>query len=271
MTDRLFEQWRACAEAAADWRSGDDPEPVLEALALTVALELTSVLGRVPLADRGALRNLGQRAMLQLGGPERDEEELEALRMCAAIAREGLRALAGRPPTRPPEDAPPRRDLRPLIPPGDLTRLLRGELDGFAAGSLAIQIRRSEPAMAELRMLIRSSEATSASESADPSRPAVETIALAAAGPQAVLDPAQGRALGVHPTFGVEAVLFEEEGRCRLALYAEEPDPLRLVAAELTTEDVREGYWIGRVAQGRTSVQATLHVGERSEIWDLAW
>jgi len=88
-----------------------------------------------------------------------------------------------------------------------------------------------------------------------------------------VLDPAEGRPLGVHPSLGVEAIVFEAEadGVIRLALYAEEPAPLRLVAPELTTEDVREGYWIGRVEPGRSDVEAVLHVGERSEAWHLRW
>ena len=272
MSEQLIHQWRRSAEELASWRSGDDPEPVLEALALTAALELTSELGQVPSAERDGLRRLGQRAMLQIGGPDRDEDELEALRMCAAIAREGLRALAGRPP----EDAErgPGRDVRVLIPPGDLVRLLRGELDGFAAGSLAIQVRRSEPAMAELRMLTQLREPTSNEASPEvelaPEADA-QVFSLAAAGTEAVLDPAGGRALGVHPTLGVEAVLFRDEHSCRLALYAESPAPLRLVAPELTTEDVREGYWIGRVQDGRDEVEATLHVGEESTPWMLNW
>ena len=97
MTEQLIHRWRDDVRRAAEWRSGDDPEPVLDALALTVALELTGDLGRVAREERDALRKVGQLAMLQLGGPDRDEEELEALRMCAAIARDGLRALGGRP------------------------------------------------------------------------------------------------------------------------------------------------------------------------------
>ncbi|MCB9597357.1 MAG: hypothetical protein H6719_31825 [Sandaracinaceae bacterium] len=255
MTERLIQRWRDEAKQVATWQSGDDPEPVLDVLALTVALELTGDLGRVARDERDALRKVGQRALLQLGGADRDEEELEALRMCATIARDGLRALGGRPLP----DEPTARDVRVVIPPGDLTRLLRGQLDGFAAGTLAMRVRRSEAAMAELRTLNRLEA------------PAAESrFALAAAEAAAVIDPAAGRLLGTHPTLGVEAVLFED-GEVRLALYAEEPDPLRLVAPELTTVDVREGYWIGRVAEGTSRVVATLHVGERSEPWELSW
>jgi hypothetical protein len=52
-------------------------------------------------------------------------------------------------------------------------------------------------------------------------------------------------------------------------VYAEEPHALRLVAPELTTEDVREGYWIGSVADDAARVEATLHAGDRSAPWIL--
>lgn len=253
----LVEGWRRQAAAAREWASGDDPEVVLEALACTVALELTGDLARVPAAERDGLRKVGQRALLHLGGQDLDEDELEALRMSAAIARDGLRALSGRPLPDEPRSADVRSaDARVLIPPSDWTRLFRGELDGFAAGSLAMRARRSEAALAELRMLRALSQ------------PAERRIALAAADAAAVLDPAGGRPLGAHAALGVEAVLFEGPPR-RLAVYAEEAVSLRLVAPELTTEDVREGYWIGRVAEGATVVDATLHAGERSERWRL--
>lgn len=247
----LIAGWKRLADEAVGWRSGDDPEAVLEALACTVALELTGDLGRVPGDARDTLRKVGQRALLHLGGQERDEEELEALRMCASIARDGLRALSGRP--RPEE---PEASTRVTIPPGDLTRLLAGGLDGFAAGSLAMRVRRSEAARAELRALRALS------------RPVERTLSLAAADAAAVLDPAAGRPVGTLDALGAEAVLFEGPPR-RLAVYAEDPAALRLVADELTTEDVREGYWIGRVAEGVTRLEATLHVGERSEPWVL--
>lgn len=263
--DGLIGEWRERAERAAAWSSGDDPEPVLDVLALTVALELTGTLAHVPSAERDALRKVGQRALLQLGGAGRGDEELEALRMCAAIARDGLRALGGKPL---PDRAGSSLDVRVIIPPGDVTRLLRGELDGFAAGSLARKIRRSDAAMAELRTLTRL-EGPNA-HIGDGAPPRARDLSLAAAAAAAVLDPAGGRGLGTHATLGVEAVLFADEGEgARLAIYAEDPDPLRLVAPALTTLDVREGYWIGRVAGGATRIEATLHVGNRSEPWVL--
>lgn len=253
MNDGLIEQWRAQAARALGWTAGEDPLPVLEALALSVALELTGDLSQVPGAERDGLRKVGQRALLFVGAPIDDEDELEALRMCAELARDGLRALANRPLE---DEAPCPIDARKTTSPGDLVRLLGGRLDGFAAGSLAIRVRRSEAALGELRALARLAA------------PAPRTLALAAADPGVVLDPAEGRAVGSLAALGAEAVLFEGTPR-RLAVYAEEPHPLRLVAAELTTEDVREGYWIGRVAEGARCIEATLHAGERAERWRL--
>ncbi len=266
----LVAQWRTLTREAQAWSPGEELDPVLEALALTVALELTGGLHDTAAGERAALRKLGQRALLQVGGQDLDEDELEALRMCAALARDGLRALrdaAGEASTGGPatishagadgaEGAP---DTRVVIPPADLTRLLRGELDGFAAASLAMKVRRSAAAQAELSTLLRL-------HAGEPAR----TLALAAASAEPVLDPARGRMVGVLPELGAEAVLFEVPGEPRrLAIYAEDPAPLRLLATELTTEDVREGYWVGRLADGAQRVEATLEVGEQAATWTL--
>jgi len=262
MNDALIKQWRELAAQARQWQAGGDPAPVLEALALSVALELTGDLASVPPAERDALRKTGQRALLFVGAPVLvglDEDDLEALRLSAAIARDGLQALSSRPPpvaerraARREEKDPGASAVRWTIPPGDLVRLLRGQLDGLAAGSLAMRIRRSDQALGELEALARLS------------RPEERPLALAAADPAAVLDPATGRAIGTLPELGAEAVLFEGAPR-RLAVYSEDPYPLRLVAPQLTTEDVREGYWIGRVDEGATRIEATLYVGDRGE------
>lgn len=254
----LQARWRAQAATALEWSSGQDPEPVLEALALTVALDLTGELDRAPLTDREALRKLGQRALLQLGGQELDEDDLEALRLCASLARDGLRVLSEPGAARASAGEP---DTRLLVPPSELVRLLRGELDGFAAASLAHKVRRSEAAMAELRTLL----AVRIPATAAPHR----HIALAASSASPVLDPAHGRPVGTLPAAGAEAVLFVDGDARRLAVYAEEPDALRLLADELTTEDVREGYWVGRVSEGTVRLEAVLEIGERTEPWVL--
>ncbi len=287
MNDALIKQWRELAAQARQWQAGGDPAPVLEALALSVALELTGDLARVPPGERDALRKTGQRALLFVGAPvladagaALDEDDLEALRLSAAIARDGLHALSSRAAsaerrrfserhvsserdisserersrraTEPEDRVESPSAVRGTIPPGDLVRLLRGQLDGLAAGSLAMRIRRSDAALGELEALARLS------------RPEERPLALAAADPAAVLDPAGGRVIGTLQGLGAEAVLFEGAPR-RLAVYSEDPYPLRLIAPELTTEDVREGYWIGRVEEGATRVEAALHVGSRGE------
>lgn len=234
MSEPLMQQWRRCAQQAAAWDAGQDPDSVLEALALTIAAELTGDLAQVPGAERDQLRRKGQRALLHVGGAELDEDDLEALRMCAALARDGLRALSGR--TSPqPADV----DTRVLIPASDIRRLLDGELDGFAAGSLALKIRRSVDARAELRII----ETLMRPEGEADAR---RTLTLAAAETVTVLDPAAGRVVGTLAEAGAEAVLFDGPP-LRLAVYAEDPTPLRLVGPGLHTEGMREGYWIGRI------------------------
>jgi hypothetical protein len=253
MNDALLQEWNECASRALEWTPGDDPMPVFEALALSVALELTGDLAHVRPADRDGLRAIGQRALLFAGAANDDEEDVEAIRLASTVARDGLRALSGRPV---PEEEPPGIDSRVLIMPRDLTRLLGGRLDGLTAGWLALRVRRSESALRELRAIARLAA------------PEGRRIALAAADAGAVLDPAGGRPVGTLAALGAEAVLFEGTPR-RLAIYAESPDPLRLVAPELTTEDVREGYWLGRVAEGARRIDAMLHAGGKLERWIL--
>lgn len=263
MTDALIRGWQERAERAAGWSSGADPEPVLEALAMTVALELTGALTAVPSAERDALRKLGQRALLNVGGRDLDEDELEALRLAASIARDGLRALSGRPL---PDERELGGEVRAALPVGDLRRLLDGALDGFAAGALAMRARRSPAAVRELRAMLGLHAPSYAETGA-------RTLSLAAAEAARVLDPAEGHPIGALDAVGAEAILFEgpvdPAHERRIAVYAEDPSPLRLVAEGLTTEDVREGYWIGRVADGLERLEAVLHVGEATHAWPL--
>ena len=287
MTEALIRAWRARTDRAVAWSSGQDPEPVLEALAMWVAVAVVGSASRVAPPERRALRKVGQRALLQLGGPlkiaggdtDEDEDARDALRLAAAIAREGL-ALLDR--DHPPHDgepsddpsSPPSRALGILIPPDEVVRMLRGELDGFAAGSLAWKIRRSRTARAELEMLLAVADASPLDHSGGESAaPRSRRLALAASEAAPVLDPARGRPLSTHPEAGAELVLFSEAheapGARKLAVYAESPEPIRLVAPELRTEDVREGYWVGSLHAGVTRIAATLQIGDRSYPWQL--
>ncbi|MGE3631477.1 MAG: hypothetical protein AB7P00_16335, partial [Sandaracinaceae bacterium] len=153
---------------------------------------------------------------------------------------------------------------RALVPSRDLARLISGELDGFAAAGLAQRVRRSPEAMEALGVLVRASRERGTRSADGP------LLQLAAAGVASVLDPARGRAVGALAELGAEAVLFDmPDGARRLAVYAEEPHALRLVSPDLRTEDVREGYWVGRVADGASRVDATLEIGERTVEWTI--
>ena len=260
MTDGLTREWRTVVVDASDWEAGRDPSPVLEALSLTVALELTGALSRVPSAERDQLRRVGQRALLHLGAVEADDEELEALRIVAALARDGLRALSGR---ALPDSMESELDVRPLVPPSEVRRLVAGELDGFAAGSLALKIRRSAVALAELRAY-----SSLAHEGAFEGAADGRVLSLAAADRAAVRDPASGRLVGALEEHGAEAILFEGSPP-RLAVYAEEPAALRLVGPGLVTEAVREGYWLGRIETDADRIEAMLHTGDFEVAWTI--
>ncbi|MFK7987251.1 MAG: hypothetical protein AB8I08_14600 [Sandaracinaceae bacterium] len=256
MSEALIQQWRQCAQRAAAWDAGESPDSVLEALSLTIATELTGALAQLPGAERDQLRRKGQRALLHVGGAGLDEDDLEALRMCAALARDGLRALSGRTAPQPAD-----LDTRVLIPTSEMRRMLDGDLDGFAAGSLALKIRRSSDARAELRVI---ETLMQPEQDGDVRR----TLSLAAAEAVAVLDPASGRLVGTLPEAGAEAVLFEGTP-LRLAVYAEDAAPLRLVGPGLHTEGTREGYWIGRLEPVASARETLDEHGDDSAGGDL--
>jgi hypothetical protein len=262
----LIDRWTRAASRAVAWQpegpafaeeeggsegSGEPAlEEVLEALALSVALELTGELGGRPQTDRDALRKRGQRALLHLGAPGLDEDEREALGRAGALARDGLRALAMRPPTEETAAVP-----GPLPAAWELVALLRGELDGFAAARVAMRVRRS-PALRREVALLRAAARAEATPGGHEGAP----LRLAAADTVPILDPSAGVSLGMWGP--VEAILFsDEDGVRRLGLYAAEPVPLRLEASDVTPEGQREGYWVGRVEGGSGQVTGTLHVG----------
>lgn len=189
----LIQRWQACAQSARSWTDGNDPEPVLEALAMTLALEVAGDLHSVAPHERDGLRRKGQRALLQLApradGQARSDDDVEAQRTAAALARDGLRALRGGPlrpaprtasaatagpgRARPPfADTPSAADtdagapaqpsaeslesaLLSIAPPSQIRRWLTGDMDGFEAGALAVVIRTSVTALREVRLLGR--------------------------------------------------------------------------------------------------------------------
>lgn len=266
MNDDLLQAWADAARdatqpegATAARTDGSPVDAVLSALAYTLAVELTGDLAHAPPDVQAALRRAGQRALLTIGPARPDEGEAgEARHLAAELARDGLRALAGRPPNDPPPVTGV--DLRATVPAADLVRLLRGRLDGLAAGSLAHRIRRSPAARAELTML---------QELRAPER----TLQLAAAGVDlgAALDPSSGRSLGVHAELGAEAIAFvgAAGSATQIAVYAETAAPVRLVASGLTPVLQHPGYWLGEIAPEVSQLEAVLHVGEQTAPWVL--
>jgi hypothetical protein len=100
-----------------------------------------------------------------------------------------------------------------------------------------------------------------AEERAAPLRIAAEALPLRA--------PGKGKSLGKLAKLGVEAVLFTDADARRIAVYGGPRATLRLVADALKTEDLRPGYWLGRVAPRVTKIDAILHVDDARVPWKL--
>jgi hypothetical protein len=253
----LAAAWQHKARAAIAWREHEPLGPVLEALAFSVVVEITGDLAELPPSLRNDLRKVGQRALLQAGalfhdvaGPggdasaEEAEDAREAMRIAVAIARDGLRALSGRPPEREPERPPPSAR--------EIARLLGGRLDVYEAASIARRIRASPSARDELAWALRRRRG-GAGEA---------PLRLAAAEGAEMRDPAGGRRLAVlvDPGTGEQlAEIFGFEGRV-LAVYASSGEPVRVEGEGLRTETMQPGYWAGRY-EGEGAIEGVAHVG----------
>src|SRR5262245_30884149 len=107
MTDGLRSTFDAACERALAWRDGDDPTPVLAAVALASALEIMggSGHGHGSLAEgrvRERLLALGARVLLAAGarreaGASSEEDAADAAALAVMLARDGVRALRGEP------------------------------------------------------------------------------------------------------------------------------------------------------------------------------
>ncbi len=245
MRPELRSAWERALGRAEAWQPDEDPEPVLEALALLLVVDLTGDLGAVAEADRALLRDRGRRALLS--GPPAPDEDWQLAR---SLARAGFDRLEGRP-ARPPAD--------PLCPPdGSLLGMLRGEPDGLSAGQRAAHVAGCEACRRSLRVLDLAQGGGAQSELA---------VAAAAAAPMRA--PTEGRPLAELEDPEAEAVLFEEGGERRLAVYATAAAPVRLEAEGVTTEQMLSGYWLGRVPAGRDRIRARLHVGSQTVDWEI--
>jgi len=129
MHEGLRIAWREAVAQARGYVDGDDPEPVLAGLGLALVLSAT---GAQTSAEEGrALGSAGARALLAGdAGAEQDEDHGWA----RAIARAGLDALAGRPPSL-------EAIADPVHPPaGRLIDMLDGRPDGLSAGACAAHV-----------------------------------------------------------------------------------------------------------------------------------
>ncbi len=240
----VLERWEALsADAIRRFESSGELDGVLEALAMTVALEALGDLSRAAPGRRESLRKTGARALLQIGtllapqDNDEHEERAEGVRIAAPYARDGLRALAGKEPPR------STREDDPTVLDSELVGLARGAFDGFRLAEIATRVRDSTQAQRALLLLRR------LEEQADVGR-AAPRLRLAADGASSVRDPEQGRRiaelrLGVQD---VELYRFEDGV---IAAYATTAVVLRLAGAGVTSLVSRAGY-AEAALEGRT-------------------
>jgi|GEM_PF-3270200 len=263
--EAVWQRAVACAQAYDD---AGPVEPMLEAGALGVVLEATGALARIPERERRLVRDAARRALLRARPSvsaatekdgaagaedgartaEDDDDDADALRIAAELAREGVRALAGQAaPVRP-------SDASAWHPPGSaLVAMTRGAPDGLAAASIALHVGRCAACREALQISSAEGEL------------GVPLRAAAASAP-AMLAPHAGRVVATLTEPAAEAVIFDD---ALIAIYASESLPVRYVASGLTTQDMRPGYWAGRCAPGTTRLEGTLHVGDRVVAWTI--
>lgn len=242
--------WQRAVKCAAAYGDAASVEPMLEAAALAVVLELEGSLSRVPERERRAVRDAARRALLRARrGPDDDDDDAESMHVAAGLAREGLRALTGEPPA----TGELRAGAGAWHPPASaLIAMRRGAPDGLAAASVALHVGRCAACAAALQVSSGGGAAL---------------LRAAAASAAPMLAPQSGRIVGTRDAPGAEAVVFDDASGVLLAIYASEPVPVRYVGTGVTTEDMRAGYWAGRCAPGLLRLDGTLHVGESAVPW----
>lgn len=253
--DRLESQGLLAAfERLAGGEPGQvaDPLAVLEGAALAVALAVLGLLDEA----RGA-RAFGSRVRKTLLGAgalrigATDEDARDALDLAIAQARMGSALLGGAP-------------LSTLDgvgagepTPREVARLLRGELDGFAAADVALRLHRSG-ARAHYAAFL-------------PAHAAPPRVRLAADSAPSVRDPALGRSLGTT-TLGkvtLEAYVFPDG---ILAIYAEPAVGLSVASIDvaLTARPAQTaGYLELRVEGDPERVALVLADGALETAWTL--
>ncbi len=148
--------------------------------------------------------------------------------------------------------------------PRRLSRLLRGELDGFAAAHVAGWLHAHPEECELVRAMVRI-------ESEQP--PSIE---LAAASGGHMRDPSEGEVVGTKQAvddktaIDLEAVLFRKPSPRQIAIYAAEPIAVRFEADGVTTDEIAPGYWIGTLDRTvRTTIEGKVHAGSQVEPWTI--
>ena len=237
MSERSAEPWRAALARLDD----ADAEGAVEAGAWALVLHAFDALEARPEVERARMREALAGALAEVEEP-----------LATELGRAALAALNGDAPTHWPAEL-----MRPS--PRRLLKLLRGELDGFAAARVAGWLAAHPDERATLEALL---EAGASARS--------EPLPVAAASSVRMRDPEEGQLLGALDALGLEAVLFREPAPRRLALYAAEPTAVRLEAEGVTTEEIAPGYWLGRLAPHlRGALAVKVRVGEREAAWSL--
>jgi hypothetical protein len=250
--------WQRAVACATAYDDSAPLESALEAGALGVVLEATGALTRVPERERRTVRDAARRALLRAAPgaqaeDDDDADDADALRLAATLAREGVRALAGKP--RAAEGA--RASVDAWHPPASaLVAMKRGAPDGFAAASVALHVARCAACAAALRL--SSGRADAALE-----------LRAAASTAAPMLAPHEGRVVATRDAPAAEAIAFTDALGELVAIYTSEALPVRYVAEGLTPLDMRPGYWSGRCASGARRFDGTLHVGETVIGWVL--
>lgn len=260
MTDGLRSTFDAACERALAWRDGDDSAAVLSAVALAGALELTGALAHTDRRARERLLALGARVLLAMpAAPGRegadDDDAADARALTVMLARQGLRALRGEAVERARSDVSPPSER-------ELVQLLSGRGEPLALAEIAWRVRGSSQALSELRFLVRR-----AADRARLERDDAPVLRLAADDGAAMLDPSLGTPLSAireGERVLVELVIFPGEP-ARIAAYASEALPVRIVGEGVVGEAARSGYAAARIVggaeQGTLALEIT--VGER--------
>ncbi|MFW6066981.1 MAG: hypothetical protein ACOC97_01485 [Myxococcota bacterium] len=261
MHERLQRAWAERVHRASQWRRGEDPTPVLEALAQAVVLHLVQALELASERDRTVLEQAAGPALAAAReGALGDATERDGWLDAVALAELGRRLLRGEAPgalTGVPGD--PRRPT-----PRRMASMLDGRLDGLSAAACAVWCLRHDTA--EPRLLWRLGAEGDDEDRRQASEP--PPVLVAAAGPDDMRDPAEGRVIAHHPEARAEAVWFAAERQ--LAVYAADDVHVRLSGAGLAMRDLRPGYWLGEVDPDAPSpLRIALQIGGRSFDWHL--